>query len=1016
MSKFEDIKKKKKQAEKKPKISKVSEMKRQMDDEKREILTNKGEYDRNEHLRRKFLKDLFSKKLPVTVDVNEKAKELFESRYQKFFEKYIDQEDMVLFMGLLYILNSSENFGSVLSKILNKIKTKELGADIKSKKGGLSNAYDTSVILELANVIIDSPQLVQRYNRKKFLDKNEVEMKLVDKFGTLENIIEKQKKLLEELYQKMVRLNSLWMKNVKKDKFKVSKKTRQIPIPEEETLIESQDDQKRYDTLLDISLLLEEKPEDAVIKIDDIIQKIDEDIVRKTQNNELFKELIKLHGDILKYENKKPVNVIDIELLKKTLKNVLRFYDEMYNNTILSLIDAVKEDSVLSRRYETWRDILDPILKNKTLYDKYGSLDNLSALKAFEIAELLSGVRIEEIDESPVVKPKKEEEEEEIEEEEEKEEKDEEEYEYFPLRQKKEEGTFFKKQDKKEKENPILYELDIPLKNMSQERKERLKNTGLRELMKFFDKNSAIELNNNFFEDSENKTLKDYVQRLGEIIILLDENYMKSYAKLLNERLKNEYYDVPLLSSLSYKELLQDFYANPSITDFKELEDLIDQHLDKFTYNFMIYLPFVKLEKLDSPYYIDNIFDIDIDIERIDVRDIDLCNPEYKERPIFKNYIEYKEKYKKSDNLKEQTELLTLINREYKKIRPYLYRNIVYYKDTDTNILYCFSYFELEKRFNNNDYQNPYTGKMFSDDFIRDFDTIVKHKKDKGKYKEKVVSPIKDIPLSSFAKIVFENINSLEHELKDNLPKKDSCNYYQDFVLNKNSVLEPILNKDKEIINEIMAYCDFKQKSPQRSPSPPLKLPSSPQRSPSPRSPSQRSPSQRSPSQRSPSQRSPSSVASFSYPSFVLEDKKQNVKEKKKHKLPLMEEEEYKEKSKSEEEPSSDEEEEDEEVSKGKSKSEEEPSSDEEEEEEESESKGKSKIHEPSSDEEEEEEEVPKGKSKSEEEVSKVKKSKLRIDDSSDEEKSKEESKTRKDKSSKLLLLKKLESQLLPDI
>jgi hypothetical protein len=301
------------------------------------------------------------------------------------------------------------------------------------------------------------------------------------------------------------------------------------------------------------------------------------------------------------------------------------------------------------------------------------------------------------------------------------------------------------------------------------------------------------------YDESENSTLRFYLNRLGKIIILVDTNGIKHLAKLLNERLSDRYYDIKDLLTLSYKELLQDIYADTRNKDFKELENLIDIELNRFFKTFIRFLGFVSEEDIPD---IEDEFGADYEnIYRID--SIEPCNIEFKGRAIFRDYLKLKSLYNSidKDNQKEKLKALGRVLEEEKKIRPFL-KNIVYYRED--NNLYCFTYFDLEERFGEKNYINPYTEKNFSDDFISDLSIVMGSKKKKAEnFKEEQEEDKED---KEFFKNIFETVNILEVELKDKVSKEDACSYYKKFIFSY-SDLEKMMKKDKSILGNLKSFC-----------------------------------------------------------------------------------------------------------------------------------------------------------------------------------------------------------------
>ena len=765
-----------------------SQKKAELIEEEKELKAVKSEYDRAEHIRRKLLNDLVSKEL---------TEDRFTRLYDNFYEAYMDDDNMELFMILVRLSYDydTKGFVELINKVLRSIKSQESGALVKGKKGStVSNFYETSSILELLKFIDGKDKVIEQYNKRKFQNSSGV-YKIAEKFGTIDQSMKLQKRMLEKIYQDSVRLTNLWRKKIEEDVDLKGKKYREVQYDEKELQEETEDEKLRYELLIELSSL-ENKEE-----IEEFFSKLDNHLARYSNNNNLFKELLYIY------------DVSDIKDLKKYIASVLESYDDNHN-TLLALLAAVKNTKVLRDRYGSVRKAIKG--EFRTLENKYGPLDEFLDLKKMEFLSMERGMKYQEMVREDVgdvgdvgKKVVKDISETEEESEEESLEKEEKEGTFYPLRGKadKDRGKGkVKRKERKEisEEIYVMHNLDTKLKDFSKEQLEKLRNVSVYFLKKFFDSDSSKDMEKHIFRENYENTLRSYLTRLGKLIILVDPTGMKSVAKLLNERLSDGYYDLKDILTLSYKELLQDIYADPRNKDFQELDTVIDFELNKFFKNFIRFLGFVET-------------DIDIDDEllfgpddsniyRID--NIEPCNIEFKGRSVFKKYLKLKSDYNliDQDNQKEKLEALKLLLEEEKIIRPFL-RSVVYYKENDE--LYCFTYFELEERFNEKDYANPYTGNNFSQDFIDNLSIVIKSKQEKVK---KNVKEEEEEQEKQFLRNIFDNINTLEVELKDKVSKDDACDYYKKFVFSY-SELEKMMKKDKSVVNELKTFCGVVEES-----------------------------------------------------------------------------------------------------------------------------------------------------------------------------------------------------------
>jgi hypothetical protein len=815
MSKEVDYKKQKKQAAKakKEKLKKKEEL----IIEEEELKSSKSDYDKKEYNRRKFLTDIISKDL---------SKDRFDRLYNKFYDTYEDDEDMALFMILINLAYDydQDNFIKLIENILKNIKSKESGAIIKNKKskGELTNFYDTSSILELLRLVEQNQKLLDKYNKKT---------KMIEKYGTIKEAERKELRLLEKMFDDSVRLSNLWKKKVTEH---LGKKKRKIIkeeyYDEKELENELENEHKRYLLLLNLSELLKDLEEEkdyeiAYQKLEDLrisfFKEVDEELNEKSPNNDLFKELLR----ILKFNN--------LYETRNDLKKILEIYEEN-NNSILSLLELINNDVKLKTRYSAVRKAIKDV-NNMTLENKYGPFSDFLLKKQIEFLNIDRGIKYIEIEEDKDEKGDKDVKYD-I-----KDNKDDikdigddleelvgqvreahEEYkdlEFYPLKAKEKEPQKFKKEYKDEiKEEIVKHSLDTLLSTLSKEQLLRVRNVSVFLLNKFFDKDSSIDIENQIYNETKNLELRQYLSRIGKIVILVDSDGLKHIAKLLNIRLSSQYYDVYDLLHLSYKELLEDIYENPLNKNFDKIEYMIQYELNRFFSKFIGYLDFVEfdIEKRDSDY---DLFGPNLDDIHI-LEDIDQCNIEYKNKKVFENYMRLKSEYEKIDidNPKLKLEALSKLKKEQNNIRKYL-KNIVYYKES--NKVYCFNFWEIEENFEKGNYTNIYTGNNLSDDFVRKFKILLESRQRRQKNKpiikedsgdkydlldqEAFENAMKISSERNFFQNIFADINSLELQLKNKISKDEVCEYYQNYVF-KDSKLEKLLNK-KDIMNDMKKFC-----------------------------------------------------------------------------------------------------------------------------------------------------------------------------------------------------------------
>jgi hypothetical protein len=798
----------------------ISTKKKSMLKEEKILTESKNAYDKIEGLRRKFLKDIIGSK-KKKLSLQEESKEdlagafiqRFETKLESFEDKYVEDDlSTSLFVVLLTLLSRDDSFPNVVQNVLAKIKDLEIGAIIKTKKGSITNFYDTSTVLELIKAVQKIPKVRDLYNKKKYVDEEGNELKLVQRFGTLEEAEESEKELLEKVYQDSIRLNNLWRDKVKEE-ITDDKAYKKVPMTQDEIKEELESEKERYEFLNEMK---------DYNNSDEIIEELENiyifgDLTYKNPNNDLFVELLKIM--VLKD---------NFDIINNTLSN----YDKN-PNTILSLLEELRKSQVFLSRYDSVRKAIEG--EFKTLREKYGSSEDLVNLKKKEFLNLQDGIKLEEV---VVVKPYLDQDEnkyfkDEIERAEKLREKTKlievkipeelKETTFYPLKQEPKPKPQLLKDDKKylDDDEDVLqtyyFDPNVVLSKIPIKKRDQLLRDSIFFIKKYFDKESSKELVNDLYKENKDKSLDNFIKKIGKLIILVDDKYLKNVAKLLNKRLEQQYYNISDMINLSYKELLQDVYSNPLNTNFNDLERLITLNIDKFSNIFLSCLRFNYTrdgytdisdcisKKSDEQLVDNNISNI------LNLEGIEQCNFAYKNKKVFENYLKALDDYKKVDqnDVSESLTLLSQLQKELNNIRPFL-NNIIYYKDEDDNQLYCFDYKDLEERFINKNYKNPYTNRDFSEQFIKDFNiaaviekTDLSHKKDKKDKKDKE----QDFKDTDFSRSIFSKLNSIELSLMEKLPKQDTCEYYNKYIFNKDDSLEKIMKKNKDDLDRMKEYC-----------------------------------------------------------------------------------------------------------------------------------------------------------------------------------------------------------------
>jgi hypothetical protein len=183
-------------------------------------------------------------------------------------------------------------------------------------------------------------------------------------------------------------------------------------------------------------------------------------------------------------------------------------------------------------------------------------------------------------------------------------------------------------------------------------------------------------------------------------------------------------------------------------------------------------------------------------LDEIEPLDVHSCNVEYKGVEQYHKYKTAKREYELKKNSKTLTsDDIDKLSKAKMELVPFL-KDIIYYKDDENKEVYCFNLHNLFDQIDNNDFVNPYNNKRLTDDFI---EYIRKYRKPDVK-KEEDISLLKNL--------VFDNLNTLDANLKDNrvISKQEKCDYYSKYIFQKTS-LEEKLNKSEEQIKNFIDFC-----------------------------------------------------------------------------------------------------------------------------------------------------------------------------------------------------------------
>ena len=803
---------KKKRQEKKKSLQSVLEKKAShtkkrswKTEEEIDVQRSKEEYDRSELIRKKFIENLVKKDEPISFD--ELIKKL------RILQKNMgDIEDMKLFIALTQLFKDNSKYITYRNRILKNL---------------LKKGYDTNVIIELLSIIKIDEDLTRRYNKLKYVnDETDEEFKIVDKYGDIDTLIENEKEFLVSILKKFVlKREAFRLESILKAAQEIKDRKRSF-TPEEIKQIEDQERLRKdfidfIDDIDDIDLFIEEGKDEntdlflnvsrflsevldvdefknffrilneeysknfnTIISILSVIENKDYDDVIRVRDENNIQYILEEDNDPIsvlhKLYNKIRFNVgkdgyltslLDLygnldELLKqkKTEFAILAFEEDMPN-----IFDRKGKGKDKTKWLETVREELEYIKKLRQAQEiqRMEELEEFAQKEEIELETLIKDARIQIVEENGKKEilqfvrllPMD-----------------------FSIKKRGEKVDFDFIESEKYKQyikSPDLeYSPDTLISSYKIDKKNKLRQEGKNILEKFFDKDGANVLEDQILKES--KTVGDYMNRIGDIVIFVDDNYLKKLARSFNSRLENMYYDTNVILTLTIKEILQEIYNNPSYENDK-INELIEKNKKLFNYNILKRLNRGPLDKLRD----DRTFYKNRDIKNIYSANLGMCTP----------------KWTDDDTLP---------------------RDIIYYHDKQDDNVYCFNLFEIYDQILADNIVNPHTKREFSKEFI----DMIKHysspdkikenikikeesekkqEKDKKEKEEKVQEKSKEIVE------LYKNLNDLEMSLKEKVSKDQACAYYSKYVFT-NSRLEKDLEKTAEMKRELKDFCGEEMK------------------------------------------------------------------------------------------------------------------------------------------------------------------------------------------------------------
>lgn len=547
--------------------------------ERREEAENvKKLIEKNDNIER--IKRIFLKELVKDLILIDESK--FLNKKRKLEEQFKDneyEEDINLFLMLTEIIYYYDGSPEKARKALLFINDKLRKLDY----------IDTNTNIQLLEIIKDKPKL------EKNLDK---------KFGKAKELYEKEYKrhqnlsnqLLTEFERKKEELTRGRLKDMFMD-IKTKMEEEQMTREEKESL--KRNEIIRYELLNYIlSFKNDESEENLFGELDDFIETLEYNIKEleesKDNNSLLFSQILKLvpNFNIKTYKNKA------LDVYKKFTEKVFEKYN---NNVILACLEVMLSDNMLKDRYNF------VLFDGKTMKDLYGPFEEFVDFKNLEKISNDNGIKLikkvikeesKESKESKIKKPSSEFTLDGIT--------------YYPLKKDLKSElkvpTEYKKTylDKKSKDRNAIQkeQIELYMKNdnffpfynkstqfleLNEKDIKFFRSYMKRIILNYFDENSSELLENNIFNNTKDLTLHDYIKKIASILIFTDEKYMKNIAKLFNQRLSNQYFNLEDLSNLSIKEILYDIYNDSSNTKdtIDKLNENIEHQLLLFELNVM---------------------------------------------------------------------------------------------------------------------------------------------------------------------------------------------------------------------------------------------------------------------------------------------------------------------------------------------------------------------------------------------------------------------------------------------
>jgi len=586
MSKLEDLLKasKKTRGSQKAVADSIIEKRAQRKQESKTLENMIQEYDKIESLKRKFLKDLVKDKKLIKQD-------LFENRLQKLIKSLPEDDEFNSIVKIVYDYDG------------NPEKAKNAMVFINDKLNKL-DYIDTSSNLQLLELIKLKPNLFSKLDNFKKIYENEIK--------SHQNL---SRQFSSEFEKKRAELIEGKLKDVYKT---VTIEMKSIPLTKEEKENIKRNELLRLELLNYIDTYeIDDELFGGGELYDHLINSLHKFDESKDSNNMLFSGILKIVPTVIPSKNISTSN----KMYKDFVSKVLSKYNQE-RDTIVSSLQTVLEDEILTKRYNNVqldRFNLDddelsslPDIKQesqrKTLKNLYGPLEDLISFKKIEKISNVDGVKLVEkevvveqkVEERPFKKQEKD-----IEidgnvyrpliaDRDLKVKKDLKDSKYVPPQSQKsktpeeiqnEQLELYEKLD----EYFPLYNKNTLLSELNDRDIDILRRFIVSLLKNFFDEKSSIIIEKNLYNENKYSNLSNYIKKLGNIVLFVDEKYMKNFAKLFNERLSNNYFDAESITSLSLKDILYDLYNNSSNSQstIQKLNDLITKQMKLFEINIM---------------------------------------------------------------------------------------------------------------------------------------------------------------------------------------------------------------------------------------------------------------------------------------------------------------------------------------------------------------------------------------------------------------------------------------------